>query len=156
MGKQRKLYSRYSKETKLEAIRRVLVGDEPVQQVIADLGIRHRDNVYEWIKKYKEHGVSAFDRKLKEESTESQLKELKAEVAALKRYVEIVVQGAEEKYQAVDELKSQFSVETLCNALDISTEEFMQYKMQQQNCMEDEARRKKVYLHRNSCRVSGH
>lgn len=45
MGKLAK-YQRYTKKTKLEAVRRVLEKDEPVQAVLNDLGIRHRDNIY--------------------------------------------------------------------------------------------------------------
>ncbi|SET38642.1 Transposase [Oceanobacillus limi] len=128
MEKEKKLYSRYSKEVKLEAIRRVLEEEEPVQQVIEDLGIRHRDNVYEWIKKYKSQGVAAFDRKILGSSTECEILQLRAEVAALRKYIEIVVQGEEEKYQAVDELKDAYPLEMLCKALNISVSGYMQYK----------------------------
>ncbi|MUK88391.1 transposase [Ornithinibacillus sp. L9] len=150
MGKVRKPYSRYSKEVKLEAVRRVLDGDEPVQQVIEELGIRHRDNVYEWIKKYNEQGERAFDRKLKVESTDKQLEELKAEVAALRKYVENVIQGIEEKYQAVDALKDQFPVETLCNALNVPKSGFIQYKEQKQKNGNENTKQKTLYFRKLS------
>ena len=95
-----KKHQRYSKEIKLEAIRRVLEDDEPVQGVCNGLGIRHRDNIYEWIKKYRKHGESAFDRSIgrpkKEkilQSTDEKVEKLRIEVDALKKYLEILCQG---------------------------------------------------------------
>jgi transposase-like protein len=39
-------HQRYSKEIKLETIRRVLEEEEPVVVVAEELGIRHRNNIY--------------------------------------------------------------------------------------------------------------
>lgn len=91
---------RYSKKIKLEAIRRVFEKDEPVQVVCDNLGIRNRDNIYEWIKKYRKHGEAAFERSLgrpKREdvssSTDEKVDQLRVEVDALKKYLEILRQG---------------------------------------------------------------
>lgn len=96
--------SRYRNETKLEAIRRVLEENEPVQVVCDSLGIRHRDNVYEWIKKYKKQGGVAFDRSIgrpkKEEllqSTDDKVKNLRMEIDALKKHLKILHQGGLKK-----------------------------------------------------------
>ncbi|WP_106496133.1 transposase [Lentibacillus sp. Marseille-P4043] len=93
-------HKRYSKKIKLEAIRRVLEEDEPVQVVCDSLGIRHRDNIYEWIKKYRKHGEAAFGRSVgrpkKEDvsqSTDEKVDQLRIEVDALKKYLEILRQG---------------------------------------------------------------
>lgn len=138
MTRNRQPYSRYSKELKLEAIRRVIEEEQPVQEVIADLGIRHRDNVYEWIKKYREHGPSAFERQLPnsvnnviKSPIEEQIEALKAEVEALKKYIEISIQGEEEKYRAVEALEGKYPVDILCNALDIKKQEFLAYRDRQ-------------------------
>lgn len=138
MTRNRQPYSRYSKELKLEAIRRVVEEEQPVQDVIADLGIRHRDNVYEWIKKYRKHGPSAFDRSLQnsvknviKSPIEEQLEELKAEVEALKKYIKISIQGEEEKYKAVEALEGKYPIDILCNALDIEKLEFQAYRERQ-------------------------
>jgi transposase-like protein len=83
-------HQRYSKAIKLEAIRRVLEDEEPIVVVAGELGIRHRDNIYQWIKKYKQYGEAAFDRPLTKlvrtstSSTEKMLEELKIEVEAIK------------------------------------------------------------------------
>ncbi|WP_138420942.1 helix-turn-helix domain-containing protein [Aquibacillus sediminis] len=95
-----KKHQRYSKEIKLKAVRRVLENDEPVNVVVKELGIRNRDNVYEWIKKYRKNGESGFDRSIgrpkKEEiskSTDERVDQLRVEVDALKKYLEILHQG---------------------------------------------------------------
>jgi len=95
---------RYSEELKLEAIRRVLEEKEAVQSVVDDLGIRHRDNVYEWIKKYKKTGKAAFDRSLgrpgkgeASSTTEEKVDRLQIEVDALKKYLEVLHQEKEER-----------------------------------------------------------
>lgn len=138
MTKKRQLYSRYTKEIKLEAIRRVLEEDQPVQEVIADLGIRHRDNVYEWIKKYKKSGPEAFDRPirkttkpLEKNKVEEQLRHLKLEVEALKTYIETLLHCEEEKYKAIQVLEKQYPIEVLCNALDVSEVSFYKYRERQ-------------------------
>ncbi|WP_010097283.1 transposase [Ornithinibacillus scapharcae] len=135
MTRNRQPYSRYSKQLKLEAIKRVIEEEQPVQDVIADLGIRHRDNVYEWIKKYRKDGPSAFDRSLPntvqhviKSPIEEQVEELKVEVEALKKYIEILMQGEEEKYRAIEALEGKYPVELLCNALDIQKQEFEAYR----------------------------
>ncbi len=134
LKKNRQQYSRYSKEIKLEAIRRVIEEEQPVQQVISELGIRHRDNVYEWIKKYKKLGPAAFDSSLKnsikpieKSQVEQQLEELKVEVEALKTYLEILLQGEEDKFKAIQALEGQYPVEILCNVLDVPKNEFFEY-----------------------------
>lgn len=138
MTKKRQLYSRYTKEIKLEAIRRVLEEDQPVQEVIADLGIRHRDNVYEWIKKYKKNGPEAFDRPIRKTTkplennkVEEQLQDLKLEVEALKTYIETLLHCEEEKYKAIQVLEKQYPIEVLCNALDVSEVSFHEYRERQ-------------------------
>ncbi|GGA88815.1 transposase [Ornithinibacillus halotolerans] len=134
MKKQKQLYSRYSKQTKLEAVRLVLEEDRPVQDVIKDLGIRHRDNVYEWIKKYKKEGPHAFDRSFEkvEESkllqVEKQVEELKIEVEALKTCLNFLLDGEEEKYQAIRTLEKHYPIDTLCNALNVPKGEFLEYR----------------------------
>jgi transposase-like protein len=92
-------HQRYSKKVKLEAIRLVMEEDERVQAVCDRLGIRHRDNVYEWIKKYKKYGESAFDRTIGRPmnkdtsvSTDERVDRLQLEVDALKKYLEILRQ----------------------------------------------------------------
>ncbi|MEN2768190.1 transposase [Ornithinibacillus xuwenensis] len=138
MKKKKPPYSRYSKQIKLEAIRRVLEEDQPVQEVIKDLGIRHRDNVYEWIKKYKQNGPTAFDRsfqqldkKIEKVSVEQQLEELRTEIDALKSYLEIILQCDEEKYKAIQVLEGQYPIEILCHALDVSQVGFLEYRQRQ-------------------------
>ncbi|WP_188455447.1 transposase [Virgibacillus oceani] len=91
---------RYTKEIKLEAVRRVLENDESVQSVVDDMGIRHRDNVYVWIKKYKKNGNIAFERSIGKTqgisyspSIDDEVKELRMEVDTLKKYLEILQQG---------------------------------------------------------------
>ena len=135
MPKERQRYSRYTKEIKLEAIRRVLDEDQPVQEVIADLGIRHRDNVYEWIKKYKKYGPDAFERNigkqvkpLEKDEDEKQIQILKTEVEALKTYLEQILHCEEEKFKAIQTLEGKFPIELLCNALDVSEVEFYEYR----------------------------
>lgn len=95
---------RYSKKIKLEAIRRVLEEKEAVQSVVDDLGIRHRDNVYEWIKKYKKTGKAAFDRSIgrpkkrnASATTDEKVDRLQIEVDALKKYLEVLRQEKREK-----------------------------------------------------------
>jgi transposase-like protein len=128
-------YSRYSKQTKLEAVRRVLEEEQPVQEVILDLDIRHRDNVYEWIKKYKKEGPSAFERSFghvekpsKNGSIEKQLEELKMEVETLKTYLQLLLQGEEEKYKAIETLEGHYPIDSLCNALDVPKGDFLEYR----------------------------
>ncbi|WP_099159021.1 transposase [Virgibacillus ndiopensis] len=91
---------RYSKQVKLEAIRRVLENDESVQSVVDDMGIRHRDNVYVWIKKYKKNGKSAFERSIGptykdsySASISEEVNALRLEVDALKKYLQILQKG---------------------------------------------------------------
>jgi len=91
---------RYTNELKLEAIRRVLEEDQRVADVVNDLGIRHRDNVYEWIKKYKKNGAAAFDRSIGKSvkndeptSTDEKIRHLEMEVDILKKYLEILNKG---------------------------------------------------------------
>ncbi|WP_042142030.1 transposase [Paucisalibacillus sp. EB02] len=136
----RQPYSRYSKQIKLEAIRRVLDEDQPVQEVIQDLGIRHRDNVYEWIKKYKKEGPNAFERSIhhvektsNEYSVEKQIEELKMEVEALKSYLQMILQGEEEKYKAIESLKNLYPIDALCSALDVPKVEFLEYRQRSLN-----------------------
>ncbi|GAB4074610.1 hypothetical protein GCM10028778_21130 [Barrientosiimonas marina] len=95
---------RYSKQTKLEAIRRVLENNEAVQSVVDDLNIRHRDNIYEWIKKYQRNGEAAFDRSLgrpkkgeTSSTTEEKVDRLQIEVDALKKYLELSRQKEEKQ-----------------------------------------------------------
>ena len=136
----RQPYSRYSKQIKLEAIRRVLNEEQPVQEVILDLGIRHRDNVYEWIKKYKKEGSKAFERsihqkekKSKQDSVEKQIEELKMEVEALKSYLLILLQGEEEKYKAIVTLEELYPIDCLCSVLDVPKVEFLEYRQRAMN-----------------------
>ncbi|WP_047981844.1 transposase [Ornithinibacillus contaminans] len=138
MEEQKRAYSRYSKQVKLEAIRRVLEEDQPVHAVITDLGIRHRDNVYEWIKKYKKSGSAAFERSLmhtegeaEQDSIQKQLENLKIEVEALKTYLERTIQGEEGKYKVIQTLEDQFPVDLLCHALDVSKARFLEYRHSQ-------------------------
>lgn len=91
---------RYTNELKLEAIRRVLEQDQSVAVVVNDLGIRHRDNVYEWIKKYKRSGAASFyrsfDRFGKNDSsitTDEKIRNLEMEVDILKKHLEILYKG---------------------------------------------------------------
>jgi len=136
LKKQKQLYSRYSKQTKLEAVRLVLEEDRPVQDVIKDLGIRHWDNVYEWIKKYKKEGPNAFERSIHHvekvsvdnNSVEKQIEELKIEVEALKSYLQILLQGEEEKYKAIESLENRYPIDSLCSALDVPKVEFLEYR----------------------------
>lgn len=135
LKEQKRAYSRYSKQVKLEAIRRVLEEDQPVQEVISDLGIRHRDNVYEWIKKYKKSGSAAFERSLQNTETEAgqdqiqkQIEELKIEVEALKTYLEIILHGEDGKYKVIQTLEDRYPVDLLCHALDVSKASFLEYK----------------------------
>ncbi len=136
----RQPYSRYSKQIKLEAIRRVLDEEQPVQEVVQDLGIRHRDNVYEWIKKYKKEGPNAFERSIhhiekvmNNKSVEKQIEELKIEVEALKSYLQILLQGDEEKYKAIETLENQYPIDSLCSALDVPKVEFLEYRQREVN-----------------------
>ena len=133
-------YSRYSKQIKIEAVRRVLEEEQPVQEVILDLGIRHRDNVYEWIKKYKKEGTNAFERSIhrvekesKQDSVEKQIEELKMEVEELKSYLHILLQGEEEKYKAIVTLEEQYPIDSLCSALDVPKVEFLEYRQRAMN-----------------------
>jgi transposase-like protein len=136
----RQPYSRYSKQIKLEAIRRVLDEEQPVQEVIQDLGIRHRDNVYEWIKKYKKEGPNAFERTIhqlestsNENSVEKQIEDLKIEVEALKSYLHTLLQGEEEKFKAIETLENQYPIDSLCSALDVPVVEFLEYRQRALN-----------------------
>ncbi|MBP1948196.1 transposase [Virgibacillus litoralis] len=138
MGKQAK-YQRYTKKTKLEAVRRVLEKDEPVQAVLNDLGIRHRDNIYVWIKKYQMEGASAFDRNIghpqKEQSSASPdklIKELSTELDILKKFISMSHYSIEEKYQAIDALQGQYPLDTICKTLEVSEIGFKHYKKCQQ------------------------
>ncbi|WP_373893327.1 helix-turn-helix domain-containing protein [Virgibacillus natechei] len=54
--------TQYTKETKIKACQRYVDG-EAVASIVRDLNIRHRDNVYEWMKKYEVFGEEAFNRK---------------------------------------------------------------------------------------------
>ena len=138
LPRERQRYSRYTKDIKLEAIRRVLEEDQPVQEVIADLGIRHRDNVYEWIKKYNKDGPEAFERNLGKKvkpkenmEVEKEIQILKTEVEALKTYLEQILQCEEEKFKVIESLEGKYPVELLCNALDVSKVEFYEYRERQ-------------------------
>lgn len=88
-----KKYQRYSKETKLKAVRQVVEKGESVPIVMQNLGIRHRDNIYRWIKQYKRNGEAAFDRSIgrpikSDDSTlENRVKQLEIEVDVLKKSV---------------------------------------------------------------------
>ncbi|MFB4168565.1 transposase [Virgibacillus sp. JSM 102003] len=158
MGKQEK-YQRYTKKTKLEAVRRVLEKDEPVQAVLNDLGIRHRDNIYVWIKKYHKEGASAFDRNIGQSHNEQSsaspdklIEELSSELDILRKFIGMSHHSIEERYQAVDALQGQYSLDTICRTLEVSEIGFKHYKKCQQLGMDERySNPDSVYFKASTC-----
>lgn len=58
-----KSYSSYSVEFKKTAIKRILINDEPANQVSLDLGLPSSGMIYNWLRKYKEDGYSVINHK---------------------------------------------------------------------------------------------
>ena len=93
----------YNQKTKLEAVRLYLEEDLSVTEIMNKLDIRHRDNIYEWVKKYRKNGAAAFDRSLMSRkqtstsSTEAKVEQLRVEVEILKKSLEIYQMEAMKK-----------------------------------------------------------
>ena len=58
-----KSYSSYSVEFKKTAIKRILINDEPANQVSLDLGLPSSGMIYNWLRKYKEDGYNVINHK---------------------------------------------------------------------------------------------
>lgn len=73
-----KSYSRYSKKLKLTAVKTYLNSDISAELLAKNLGVKSDTQILEWVKKYKELGEIAFDRKrkiiIKTEMTETEKK----------------------------------------------------------------------------------
>lgn len=149
-------YQRYTKKTKLEAVRRVLEKDEPVQAVLNDLGIRHRDNVYVWIKKYQKEGAPAFDRNIghpqSSPSPDKLIEELSSELDILKKFIGMSQLSIEEMYQAIDALQDQYPLATICKTLGVSEIGFKHYKKCQQLGLDERySNSDSVYFQASTC-----
>ncbi len=101
-----KKLNKYSKETKLKAVKRYLDDDLSYQAVADEMGIKSKTQVDRWVKKFKKFGDTAFDnekrgrikgfspksKKPKKDflSLEEENKHLKMEVEYLKKLNEII------------------------------------------------------------------
>lgn len=94
MTKQRKPYTTYSKEFKLEALRLMNETDRPASQIAMELGIR-RNQLYKWNDQMTKKGdVASAKRGRPKKADESEISKLKRENKRLQEENEILKKAA--------------------------------------------------------------
>ena len=71
---------KYTREYKLEAVRRVVESDEPASQVARALGIRP-EMLHTWVRKFKDEAAEAFRGNGKLTSQDEELRKLRRDLA---------------------------------------------------------------------------
>lgn len=109
--------AKYSKEFKLNAINRVLIGGEAVRTVSLEIGLTNCGILFNWIRKYKENGYNVIEKKKgrkpmtkipdfipkENETSDEKLKRLEQEVEYLRaenaylKKLQVVVQKKRKK-----------------------------------------------------------
>jgi transposase len=94
MTTKRKPYKTYTKEFKLEALRRMRESDRPASEVARELGIR-RNQLYKWAEQLNDAGDQAFKGRGRPKKEDQQpLTTLKQENARLREENEILKKAA--------------------------------------------------------------
>ena len=84
---------RYTREFKIDAVRRVLEDGQPQQHVARDLGVS-ANTLAAWKRAYQEDCEQAFPGNGRQKPDDAELTRLRREVARLKREVEILKKAA--------------------------------------------------------------
>lgn len=94
MTAKRKPYKTYSKEFKLEAVRRMQASDKPAAEIARELGLR-RNQLYKWKEQLEETGeVASAKRGRPKKEEQSDLSRLEAENRRLREENEILKKAA--------------------------------------------------------------
>ncbi|UTA48501.1 transposase [Simiduia sp. 21SJ11W-1] len=94
MTAKRRPYKTYSKEFKLEAVRRMEASDRPAAEIARELGLR-RNQLYKWKEQLEKTGdVASSQRGRPKKEDQSDVTRLEAEVRKLREENEILKKAA--------------------------------------------------------------
>ncbi|MGL4998147.1 MAG: IS3 family transposase [Cetobacterium sp.] len=142
-----RINNKYSKEFKLEVVKKYLNGEEGSKTLAKKMGVRSNSQIKDWVKKYKILGEIAFDfetrgrftgsrkgrPRTKFETLEEEIKYLRMENEYLKKLRAQQKMKKTNKFQIIDEMKGKYPLSSLCLFAELSRSGYYKWKNNKTN-----------------------